>query len=103
MWLSNRQDEGGSIVTVVEVEKYDDDPTRTCYATVSLTDCSRKVCLDFYFEDFKTYQERIDKISLLIGELEEVKKAMTEAATHCQEDWLRLEREKSSEKIDSEG
>lgn len=65
-----------------------------------ITDCSRKVCLDFYCYTtndgrHSTYEERMHKIDLLISEMLKFKAAMVEAKVHM--DTANIEYRKAKE------
>ena len=62
----NKKDGLAAIECAIEVSNY------SVTADVSITDCNRKVSLDFCVYDAKGYDVKLDKLELIISELAEM-------------------------------
>lgn len=76
-FLSENPDEFGSIGWVVK-DYYGAKPTGKC-ASITLTDCYKRIDLDFEYDSFKEYEARCEKIDTLINELQAFRQAFRDS------------------------
>lgn len=77
VFLNDRPEEFGTVSW--NIFRWDHDNPTQAECKVVLTDCFRRIDLDFDYVGWSEYQERLTKVDTLIGELESFKAAMIES------------------------
>jgi len=75
-FLSERGDEGGSVRWYVNTEE---DYCYTTDAYLYISDCTKRIDLEFYSDDNKGLSKRVTKLDNLIEELQNFREALLQA------------------------
>lgn len=88
VWLSEDLFETGAITHHTGVYVYgESELPKGVSASIMVKDCNRTVYLDFDAHTVEQYRKRLDKITLMIDELEGFKMNLMDAAALCADSW----------------
>mgnify|MGYP003109701860 CR=1 FL=1 len=100
-FLTMAPHEGGSISWDVSAHQSRKDGSTNIDAGIDITDCSRKIGLEFYCSTPARFKQRVAKLENLISSLQEFHYALHEARSKKVEAILKYRKEKKGERFKS--
>lgn len=98
-FLNLEPHEGGSIQWFAQAHKEKNDGNSTISAEVDISDCFKKISLEFYCNSPAKFKKRIDKLDTLINSLLSFRASMYEAREEKVKAILKYRKEKKGERF----
>ena len=100
-FLTMEPHQGGSVCWDVETHQHRKNGKTSVDAGIDLTDCSRKISLEFYFSSPKSFHSRIAKLDTLIDSLLKFRDSMYEARDEKVKAIIKYRKENKGERFKS--
>lgn len=98
-FLNNQPHEGGSICWDVTLHQGRSSGKTNIDAGLDITDCSRKIGLEFYGSTPAKYKERLAKLDNLIDSLTSFREALVDARVKSAENIIKYRQENKGERF----